>query len=111
MKQVFTSSILLFSENELGKWHWFIAYSITNWTIDNGNSVIGSSSPSSLSLRYAIANTLKPVIEYLDGWKEDVSKVRNWDDLPQAAKDYVEYIEKRIGCFIKYVSVVNNLMK
>lgn len=47
----------------------------------------------------------KPVEEYLDGWKEDVSKVRNWDDLPQAAKDYVEYIEKRIGCFIKYVSV------
>ena len=29
----------------------------------------------------------------------------NWDDLPKAAKDYVIYIEKAIGCPIKYVSV------
>ena len=47
----------------------------------------------------------KPVIEYVDGWKCDISGVRSWEDLPKAAKDYVLYIEKSIGCPIKYISV------
>lgn len=47
----------------------------------------------------------EPVITYMDGWKEDITGVRRWEDLPQAARDYVEYIEKEIGCPITYVSV------
>lgn len=47
----------------------------------------------------------KPVIEYLEGWKCDISGIRNWDDLPEAARKYVEYIEEKIGCHIGYVSV------
>ena len=47
----------------------------------------------------------EPQIEYFEGWKCDISKIRTWDDLPKAAKDYVIYIEKAIGCPIKYVSV------
>ena len=47
----------------------------------------------------------KPVIEYMDGWKRDISGVRRWEDLPEAARKYVEYIEKSIGCPIGYVSV------
>ena len=47
----------------------------------------------------------KPVIEYVPGWKCDISGVREWDKLPEAARKYVEYIEKNIGCHIKYVSV------
>ncbi|MGI6279921.1 MAG: adenylosuccinate synthase [Acutalibacteraceae bacterium] len=47
----------------------------------------------------------KPVIEYFDGWKCDISKVRRWNDLPKQAREYVEYIEKAIGCPITYVSV------
>ena len=47
----------------------------------------------------------KPVIEYLEGWKCDISSIRNWEDLPEAAKRYVEYIEEKIGCHIGYVSV------
>ena len=47
----------------------------------------------------------KPVIEYLDGWQKDISDVRKWEDLPENAKKYVEYIEKCIGCHIKYISV------
>ncbi len=47
----------------------------------------------------------KPVIEYFEGWKQDVSGIRRWEDLPKAARDYVEFVEKQIGCFIKYVSV------
>lgn len=50
-------------------------------------------------------NDAKPVIEYFDGWKTDVSGIRKWEDLPEQARKYVEFIEKEIGCFIKYVSV------
>jgi len=46
-----------------------------------------------------------PVIEYLDGWKEDISQARTWNDLPQAAKDYVLYLEKAVGRPITYISV------
>ncbi|MBQ2944799.1 MAG: adenylosuccinate synthase [Ruminococcus sp.] len=47
----------------------------------------------------------KPVVEYLDGWKCDVSSVRTWEELPKQAQEYVTFIEKAIGCPITYVSV------
>ncbi len=47
----------------------------------------------------------KPVVEYMDGWKCDISGVRKWEDLPEAARKYVEFIEQQIGCHIGYVSV------
>ena len=47
----------------------------------------------------------KPVIDYVDGWKCDISKVRSWDELPENARNYVEYVEQAIGCHIGYVSV------
>lgn len=50
-------------------------------------------------------NKAKPVIEYFDGWKCDISGIRTWEELPKAAKDYVTFIEKEIGCPITYVSV------
>ena len=47
----------------------------------------------------------KPVIKYFDGWGTDISSVKRWEDLPKEAREYVEYIEKAIGCPITYVSV------
>ena len=47
----------------------------------------------------------KPVVEYVDGWQSDISKARSWEDLPENARKYVEYVEKAIGCHIGYVSV------
>ena len=47
----------------------------------------------------------KPVTEYFEGWKCDISGVRRWEDLPKAARDYVEMIEKAIDCPITYISV------
>jgi adenylosuccinate synthase len=47
----------------------------------------------------------QPVLEYLDGWKCDISKCRQPADLPDAAVKYVQYLEKAVGCKIKYVSV------
>ena len=50
-------------------------------------------------------NSAKPVMEYLDGWKCDISEVREWAALPKAAQDYVSFVEQQIGCRIGYVSV------
>lgn len=50
-------------------------------------------------------NDAKPVIKYLDGWKSDISKIRKYEELPEAARMYIEFIEKEIGCPITYVSV------
>lgn len=47
----------------------------------------------------------KPIVEYVDGWKCDISKCREVKDLPKEAYDYVKYIEKAVGCPIKYISV------
>ena len=46
-----------------------------------------------------------PVVEYVDGWHCDISGARIWADLPEAARNYVERIERAVGCPIRYVSV------
>ena len=47
----------------------------------------------------------KPVIEMLEGWNCDISGVRNWTDLPEAARNYVDYVEEKLACPIRCVSV------
>ncbi len=47
----------------------------------------------------------KPVYEYFDGWMSDISSCRRMEELPENAVKYIEYIEKEMGCPIKYVSV------
>ena len=48
----------------------------------------------------------KPVIEYLPSWKGkgEVRGLTRYEDLPQEARDYVEFIEKEIGVHISIVS-------
>ena len=53
----------------------------------------------------ALLNSAKPVVEYVDGWKCDISKARKWEDLPVQAREYVLKIEEAIGCRIGYISV------
>ncbi len=53
----------------------------------------------------ALLNDAEPVMEYMDGWKCDISGVRTWENLPVQARKYVEYLEAAIGCRIGYVSV------
>ena len=47
----------------------------------------------------------KPMIEKVKGWNCDISGCRKPEDLPKEAMDYVRYIEKAVGCKVKYVSV------
>ena len=50
-------------------------------------------------------DTAQPVVEYLPGWHCDITAARKWEDLPQQTRDYVEYLEKAVGCKITYISV------
>jgi adenylosuccinate synthase len=47
----------------------------------------------------------QPIFETLPGWKQDISGCRKFDDLPQEAQDFVEYVEARIGARISIVGV------
>jgi adenylosuccinate synthase len=47
----------------------------------------------------------QPVYEELPGWQQDTRGVRRFEDLPPAAKAYVQRIQELIGCHIDLVSV------
>ena len=47
----------------------------------------------------------KPVYIDMPGWQEDISSIRQYLDLPAAARKYVETIEELIGVPVKYISV------
>lgn len=46
----------------------------------------------------------KPVLKTLPGWHCDIRGIRKYEELPQQARDYVEFIEKEIGHRISMVS-------
>ncbi|ANY69378.1 adenylosuccinate synthase [Paenibacillus sp. BIHB 4019] len=50
-------------------------------------------------------SSAKPVYKRLPGWKSDISQVTKMEDLPEAARGYVEFIESEIGVAITTVSV------
>lgn len=45
------------------------------------------------------------VYDVLPGWKSDISKVRQWEDLPEAAQKYVQYVEGSVGVHCKWIGV------
>ena len=50
-------------------------------------------------------DTCDVVYEELDGWKGKgkVAGVKRWEDLPDAAKRYVEFIEGRVGVKVGFI--------
>ncbi|MEE8886334.1 MAG: adenylosuccinate synthase [Eubacteriales bacterium] len=46
----------------------------------------------------------KPVFKTFKGWKCDIRGIRKFEDLPQEAQDYVNFIEQQIGYPITMVS-------
>ena len=46
-----------------------------------------------------------PVFEKVKGWNCDISACRTFEELPKAAQDYVELLEKLCECKITYISV------
>lgn len=52
----------------------------------------------------AILKKCKPVFTTLKGWHCDIRGIKNYDELPDEAKAYVEFIEKQLGHKIDMVS-------
>jgi len=52
--------------------------------------------------------TVQPVYESFKGWHEDISQVRNVEDLPIEAKIYLRFIEQSLQVPIRYISVGPN---
>ena len=46
-----------------------------------------------------------PLYEELDGWNEDISGCKTYDELPENCKKYIAYIEKHTGVPVEIVSV------
>ncbi len=46
----------------------------------------------------------KPVIKILPGWKSDIRGIRNYEELPENCRNYIEFIEEQIGFPITMVS-------
>jgi hypothetical protein len=46
----------------------------------------------------------KPVYTMLPGWKCDIRGIRKYEDLPENCRNYIEFIEERIGFPITMVS-------
>lgn len=47
----------------------------------------------------------KPILEYFDGWTEDITKVRKFEDLPLNAQKYVLALEEKSNCRISIIGV------
>ena len=46
----------------------------------------------------------KPVYEVLPGWKTDIRGIKNYEDLPENCRNYIEFVEEQIGYPITMVS-------
>jgi adenylosuccinate synthase len=47
----------------------------------------------------------KPIYEYLDGWKEDISNCKKFEELPINAQKYVKYLEEISGAPMSAIGV------
>ncbi len=57
-------------------------------------------------LPYDISDSsLKPIYEEFNGWGEDITKIREFKDLPINLKKYISYLEKELEIPITIVSV------
>jgi adenylosuccinate synthase len=59
-------------------------------------------------LPYEINEPLEPVYKEFKGWKEDITKIKSFTDLPETFKSYLQYIEDEIKVPIKIISVGPN---
>jgi len=59
-------------------------------------------------LPYEVDEQLQPVYKEFKGWKEDITKIKSFTDLPAAFKSYLQFIEDEIKVPIKIISVGPN---
>ena len=58
-----------------------------------------------LPLSQSDFHNAEPIYELLPGWQEDISDVRDFNDLPANAQSYVEFLEQVSGTLISAIGV------
>ncbi len=53
----------------------------------------------------SVLHHVKPIYTELEGWSEDISGARTPEELPQAARDYITFIEDFVGVPVNLVGV------
>ena len=53
----------------------------------------------------ALCEKIEPEYAELKGWKCDISKIRKYEELPEAAKEYIAFIEKNLEVPVSIISV------
>jgi len=48
---------------------------------------------------------VNPIYVEIDGWEENISKCRSFDELPENCRNYVKFLEDEAGTPITYISV------
>jgi adenylosuccinate synthase len=56
-------------------------------------------------LRQTDFHHAKPVYEELPGWSQEIRDCENWEDLPEAARDYVQFIAEFTKTRVKFIAV------
>ena len=63
----------------------------TAYELDNGDKI------TTWPTDTGILSEVKPVYETLPGWNDDISGCKSFDDLPENAKSYINYIERALN--------------
>ena len=50
-------------------------------------------------------NTLKPIYKEFEGWDENITEIRDFNNLPENLKNYISYLEKELKIQIAIISV------
>ena len=46
----------------------------------------------------------KPIVKYMPGWRCDIQGIRHFHELPKEARDYIDEVERLIGCPVTMIS-------
>lgn len=68
---------------------------------DKRNGKIYTNYPTNVSLH----KHLEPIYETFEGWKTDISKIKNYKELPQNLITYLKRIEQMVGAKVTIISV------
>jgi adenylosuccinate synthase len=55
--------------------------------------------------RLDILEDCEPIYEEFPGWQQETSDIKDYADLPEAARSYIEFIESQVGVPVKMISV------
>jgi adenylosuccinate synthase len=47
---------------------------------------------------------IEPVYQTFDGWQTDITDIKDYENVPEKMKTYIQYINNFVGVPVKYIS-------